>query len=39
LDLPLSVPESISSATDLDLISHLKWIQDTRMLRGVRLLT
>jgi hypothetical protein len=31
------VPESRSAATDLDLISYLKSIPDTRMRRGVRI--
>ena len=33
----LSVPESLSAATDLDLISYLKAIPDARMRRGVRI--
>jgi hypothetical protein len=31
------VPESLSAATDLDLISYLKAIPDARMRRGVRI--
>jgi hypothetical protein len=31
------VHESVSAATDLDLISYLKAIPDTRMRRGVRI--
>jgi hypothetical protein len=31
------VPDSVSAATDLDLISYLKAIPDTRMRRGVRI--
>ena len=31
------MPESASTATDLDLISYLKAIPDTRMRRGVRI--
>jgi hypothetical protein len=37
LDRPLSVPQSVSAATDLDLISFLKAIPDTRMRRGIRI--
>ena len=33
----LPVPESLSAATDLDLISYLKAIPDARMRRGVRI--
>jgi hypothetical protein len=33
----LPVPESLSAATDLDLISYLKAIPDVRMRRGVRI--
>ena len=31
------MPQSVSAATDLDLISFLKAIPDARMLRGVRI--
>jgi hypothetical protein len=31
------VPESLSAATDLDLINYLKVIPDARMRRGVRI--
>jgi hypothetical protein len=31
------VPQSVSAATDLDLISFLKAIPDTRMRRGIRI--
>ena len=31
------MPESLSAATDLDLISYLKAIPDVRMRRGVRI--
>ena len=31
------MPESLSAATDLDLISYLKAIPDARMRRGVRI--
>jgi len=31
------VPQSVSAATDLDLISYLKAIPDARMRRGVRI--
>ncbi|MCT0224788.1 transposase family protein [Synechococcus sp. CS-1328] len=31
------MPESVSAATDLDLISYLKAIPDARMRRGVRI--
>jgi hypothetical protein len=31
------VPQSVSAATDLDLISFLKEIPDTRMRRGIRI--
>ena len=34
---PLSVFQSVSAATDLDLISYLKAIPDARMRRGVRI--
>jgi hypothetical protein len=35
--IALSVPQSVSAATDLDLISYLKAIPDARMRRGVRI--
>ena len=31
------MPQSVSAATDLDLISFLKTIPDTRMRRGIRI--
>lgn len=31
------MPQSVSAATDLDLISFLKAIPDTRMRRGIRI--
>ena len=37
LACPLSVPQSVSAATDLDLISFLNAIPDTRMRRGARI--